>query len=152
MYDRACQTLAKQALEPEWESRFENNSYGFRPGRGQHDAIEAIFNIIAKKSKWVLDADVKGCFDHINHQALLSKLATYPAMRRAVKAWLEAGVMDGTESTPTTEGTPQGGPLSPLLANVALHGLEIHMAQAFTYTEGRPFLVRYADDVRHLTH
>ena len=146
MYDRACQTLAKQALEPEWEASFEASSYGFRPGRGQHDAIEAIFNVIKQKSKWVLDADVRGCFDHIDHQALLSKLGTYPAMRRAVKAWLEAGVMDGTESTPTTEGTPQGGPLSPLLANVALHGLEIRMAQAFKSSEGRPILIRYADD------
>ena len=146
MYDRACQALAKQALEPEWEARFENHSYGFRPGRGQHDAIEAIFTVIVKKSKWVLDADVRGCFDHSNHQALLSKLMTYPAMRRAIKAWLNAGVMDGTESTPTTEGTPQGGPLSPLLANVALHGLETRLAQAFTYTEGRPILIRYADD------
>lgn len=113
MYDRACQTRAKQALEPEWEAHCENNSYGFRPGRGQHDALEAIFNAIAKKSKWVLDADVKGCLDHISHQALLGKLTTYPAMRQAIKAWLKAGVMDGTESTPTTEGTPQGGPLSP---------------------------------------
>src|SRR6266436_9731684 len=92
--DRACQALAKQALvklalEPEWEAKFEPNSYGFRPGRSCHDAIAAIFVIIAHKAKYVLDADLKGEFDHINQEALLKKLNTYPAMRRATKAWLK---------------------------------------------------------------
>ena len=124
MYDRALQALVKLALEPEWEARFEPNSYGFRPGRSCHDAIEAIFNSIRYKAKYVLDADISKCFDQISHQALLQKLATFPKMRRNIKAWLEAGVMEGLELSATTKGTPQGGPLSPLLANVALHGLE----------------------------
>lgn len=85
MVDRAGQALAKAALEPQWEALFEANSYGFRPGRGAHDAIEAIFNAIRYKPKYVLDADIKGCFDNIDHQALLEKLHTYPAMRRLVK-------------------------------------------------------------------
>jgi RNA-directed DNA polymerase len=94
----------------------------------------------------VLDADVKGCFDHLAHQALLDKLATYPAMRRTIKGWLKAGVMEGVEFSPTEEGAPQGGVLSPLLANVALHGIEEAVQQAFTTREGKPSLIRYADD------
>ena len=146
MFDRACQALAKQALEPEWEARFEATSYGFRPGRSQHDAIGAIFLEIRYKAKYVLDADIKGCFDHLAHQALLDKLATYPAMRRTVKGWLKAGVMEGVEVSPTEEGAPQGGVLSPLLANVALYGMEEAVHQAFKVREGKPSLIRYADD------
>lgn len=144
--DRASQALAKLVLEPEWEAKFEANSYGFRPGRGCHDAIEAVFNEIRYKAKYVLDADIKGCFDHLAHQALMEKLATYPTMRRAITAWLKAGIMEGVEFSPTEEGAPQGGVLSPLLANVALHGLETRVRQAFTEKEGKPALIRYADD------
>jgi RNA-directed DNA polymerase len=111
-------------LEPEWEARFEPNSYGFRPGRSCHDAIRAIFCAVNKKSKYVLDADISKCFDRINHDALLKKLNTYPTLRRQIRAWLKAGVMDGNKLFPTDEGTPQGGVISPLLANVALHGIE----------------------------
>ena len=103
MFDRACQALAKQALEPQWEALFEANSYGFRPGRNAHDAIAAIFLTITHKSKYVLDADIKGCFDHIDHQALLGKLRTYPAIRRLVKGWLRAGVMEGLDFSPTQQ-------------------------------------------------
>src|SRR5215469_2393116 len=144
--DRAYQALVKQALEPEWEARFEANSYGFRPGRGCHDAIGAIFNEIHSKDKYVLDADIKGCFDHISHQALLSKLATYPALRQTIRAWLKAGVMEAGTFSPTEEGTPQGGVISPLLANIALHGMETAMQKAYTVKEGKPTLIRYADD------
>ena len=150
MYDRASQALAKLALEPEWEARFEENSYGFRPGRSCHDAIEAIFNSIRYKAKYVLDADISKCFDQISHQALLQKLATFPKMRRNIKAWLEAGVMEGLELSATTKGTPQGGPLSPLLANVALHGLEEAITTAYPPRKQReawtPTVIRYADD------
>ena len=111
--DRAAQALAKLGLEPEWEARFEPNSYGFRPGRACHDAIEAIFTSINHKPKYVLDADIAKCFDRINHQALLTKLHTFPAMRRAIRAWLKAGVMDGVTLFPTTDGTPQGGVSTP---------------------------------------
>ena len=113
MKDRASQALAKLALEPEWEACFEPNSYGFRPGRSCHDAIEAIFESIKQKGKCVLDADIKGCFDHISHTALLEKLATYPAMRRAIRAWLTAGIMEGQDLSPSHEGTPQGGVITP---------------------------------------
>ena len=152
MYDRASQALVKQAMEPQWEAKFEANSYGFRPGRSAHDAIGAIFNCIRTQSKLVLDADIKGCFDNINHQALLAKLATYPAIRRLIKGWLKAGVMEGLELTPTTAGTPQGGVISPLLANIALYGMEEAMTTAYlseTHRRSRryaPYLIRYADD------
>lgn len=143
LVDRAAQALAKMALEPEWEARFEANSYGFRPGRSAHDAIEAIFKAICQKAKYVLDADIAKCFDRINHEALLAKLQTFPTLRRAIRAWLEAGVMDGTELFPTTEGTPQGGVISPLLANIALHGLETAITSAYPNAH----IVRYADDL-----
>ncbi|MGB3760966.1 MAG: group II intron reverse transcriptase/maturase [Rivularia sp. (in: cyanobacteria)] len=122
--DRALQSLVKLVLEPEWEARFEPNSFGFRPGRSCHDAIEAIFCSIRLKTKYVLDADISKCFDRINHNKLLEKLNTFPALRRQIRDWLKAGVMDGKNLFPTEEGTPQGGSISPLLANIALHGLE----------------------------
>ena len=94
MYDRATQALVKAALEPEWEAKFEPNSYGFRPGRSCHDAIAQIFNAIKYKPKYVLDADIAKCFDKINHEALLNKINTFPTMRRLIKSWLKAGVVD----------------------------------------------------------
>jgi RNA-directed DNA polymerase len=124
MYDRALQALVKMVIEPEWEAKFEPNSYGFRPGRSCHDAIGAIFNAVRSKHKYVLDADISKCFDRINHDKLLEKLNTFPTLRRQIRAWLKAGVMDGKKLFPTNEGTPQGGVISPLLANIALHGLE----------------------------
>jgi len=124
MYDRALQGLIKLVLEPEWEARFEPNSYGFRPGRSCHDAIGQIFICIHYKPKFVLDADISKCFDNINHKKLLEKLNTFPTLRRQIRAWLKAGVMDGLELKPTYRGTPQGGTISPLLANIALHGME----------------------------
>lgn len=124
IHERALQTLVKMALEPEWEARFEPNSYGFRPGKSCHDAISAIHLSINKKPKYVLDADIAKCFDRINHKKLLEKINTFPTLRRQIRAWLKAGVMDGKELFPTFEGTPQGGTISPLLANIALHGME----------------------------
>ncbi|MEH2236258.1 group II intron reverse transcriptase/maturase [Nostoc sp.] len=124
MKDRALQALVKLALEPEWEARFEPNSYGFRPGRSCQDAIGAIFTAIGQKPKYVLDADIAKCFDRINQETLLRKLNTFPTICRQVRAWLKAGVIDGKQLFPTSEGTPQGGVISPLLANIALHGME----------------------------
>jgi RNA-directed DNA polymerase len=132
--NRAQQALAKMALEPEWEARFEPNSYGFRPGRSAHDAIEAVHQSIKYTQKFVLDADIAKCFERINHQALLEKLQTFSVMRRAVKTWLKAKIMDGDELFPSEEGTPQGGVISPLLANIALHGLETAITTAFPKT------------------
>ncbi|HLO47985.1 MAG TPA: group II intron reverse transcriptase/maturase [Kamptonema sp.] len=153
--DRALQALAKLALEPEWEAKFEPNSYGFRPGRSCHDAIEAIFGSIKAKSKYVLDADIAKCFDRIDHKALLSKIHTYPTMSRQIKGWLKAGYMDGNKLFPTDDGTPQGGVISPLLANIALHGMENRIKQYAETLKGNKSkvnnrlalsLIRYADD------
>ena len=147
--DRAKQMLVKLALEAEWEAVFESNSYGFRTGRGAHDAIEAIFISISKKAKYVLDADLKKCFDKINQKKLLDKLNTFPKLYRQIKAWLKSGmVMDGT-LFPTNEGTPQGGVASPLLALIALHGLEKAMRECINQGRGTQrelSVVFYADD------
>lgn len=97
--DRAKQALAALALEPHWEALFEPNSYGSRPGRSAHDAIEAIHSSINQKPKYVLDGDIRQCFDRINHEALLRKLGTYPKMERQIRAWLKAGVIDGKEES-----------------------------------------------------
>jgi RNA-directed DNA polymerase len=152
IHDRALQALVKIALEPEWEAKFEPNSYGFRPGRSTHDAIEAVFKGVKSKEKFILDADIAKCFDKINHYVLLKKLNTFPSLSRQIKAWLKSGVMDGKELFPTQEGTPQGGVISPLLANVALHGLETLITNKFKrLSTGQnkrtaAILVRYADD------
>jgi RNA-directed DNA polymerase len=124
MYDRALQGVIKAALEPEWEALFEASSYGFRPGRSCHDAIEHIRVAVQSKAKYVLDADISKCFDRINHVKLLQKIGHTGKVRQQIKAWLKSGVIDQGVFTATTDGTPQGGVISPLLANVALHGLE----------------------------
>jgi RNA-directed DNA polymerase len=148
MLERSKQALAKLALEPEWEAVFEPNSYGFRPGRSCQDAIEQIHNCIRCKPQYVLDADIKGCFDNINQAALLEKLHTFPLVRQAIRAWLKAGVLEGTVFTPTEAGTPQGGVISPLLANIALHGMEQAIIKGYPkgHRAEKPMLVRYADD------
>jgi RNA-directed DNA polymerase len=153
MEDRARQSLLKLALEPEWEAKFEPNSYGFRPGRSCHDAGRAIFDSIRYKSKYALDADIAKCFDRINHEVLLQKLNTTPTIARQVRAWLKSGMLDRGDWFPTEEGTPQGGVISPLLANIALHGLEKYIKQwAETWKGSKEknlksiSLIRYADD------
>jgi RNA-directed DNA polymerase len=151
--DRALQALVKLALEPEWEAKFEPNSYGFRPGRSCHDAIEAIFLNIRYKAKYVLDADIAKCFDRIDHKALLSKIHTYPTLSRLIKKWLKAGYCVDRNLFPTNDGTPQGGVISPLLANIALHGMEERVKQYAETLKGNKRdnrqalnLIRYADD------
>ncbi len=126
----------------------EGNSYGFRPGRGCHDAIKAIFNSIRYKPKWVLDADIAKCFNKIDHKALIKKLNTTSPIRKQIRAWLKAGVIDKGEWHATEAGTPQGGVISPLLANIALHGLEEAVKElARTQKEKQKLtVVRYADD------
>ena len=93
MRERAMQALARLALEPEWEAKFEPNSYGFRPGRSAHDAIEAIFNHIRLKPKYVLDTDIEKCFDKIDRNALLEKLDAIQPIQRLVRGWLKAGFL-----------------------------------------------------------
>ena len=159
--DRALQAAVLNALEPEWEARFEPRSYGFRPGRGCHDAIEAIFTVAKgrnAKRLWVLDADLAAAFDRIDHDRLLAGLGGFPA-RELVRQWLKAGVIDRGRFAPTEAGTPQGGVISPLLLNVALHGME--HAAGVRYRTGAhlgktamdaPVLIRYADDFVVLCH
>lgn len=171
--DRAKQALCKLALEPEWESRFEANSYGFRPGRSCQDAMEAIFSSLRKKpndkkfQKYVLDADISKCFDQIDHTYILNKLDTLPEVEAQVKAWLKAGILEELSIDRSLEdiienqkGTPQGGIISPLLSNIALHGMEDHMkkwicskpsfAKTNKYSNEAKrkslALIRYADD------
>lgn len=164
--DRAKQALVLMALEPEWEAKFEPNSYGFRPGRNCHDAVVAIFGHLKlgrnnpRFRKYILDADIKGCFDNINHQYLLEKLETRPEIETQVKAWLKAGILtELTKSEPVpsnTLGTPQGGIISPFLANVALHGMENFLKDWVTSfpikgvakrdLKRRLGVIRYADD------
>lgn len=160
--DRCLQALTLNALEPEWEARFEPRSYGFRPGRGCHDAIVAIHNTASGKNAkrlWVLDADLKAAFDRIDHNHLLASVGTFPG-RGMIAAWLKAGVIEKGRFTPTVEGTPQGGVISPTLMNIALHGMEkaagvrYHTLGNDTAIVARdsPVLVRYADDLLALCH
>lgn len=123
--DRCLQAIVKNALEPAWEAQFEGISYGFRPGRSAHDAMGKIYNIARpnKSKKWVVDADIKGCFDNIDHEFLMKTIGNFPA-RKLIHHWLKAGYVDKGVFHQTDAGTPQGGIISPLLANIALHGME----------------------------
>jgi RNA-directed DNA polymerase len=112
MHERGTQALAKMALEPEWEAKFEPNSFGFRAGRSCQDAIRHIYNVINLQPRYVLDADIASCFDKIDQAALLEKMATSPFFARPIRQWLKAGVVDQETFMPTQEGTPQGGVLT----------------------------------------
>ena len=154
--DRCHQARVKNALEPEWEARSEPRSYGFRPGRGCHDAIESLFSILHGKAKrvWIVDADLAAAFDKISHEHLLASLGSFPA-RDMIAGWLKAGIFEaGKGFAPTPEGTPQGGVISPLLLNIALHGLEEAAGVRYrtgvtagAVRAGSPALTRYADDL-----
>lgn len=149
--DRALQAMVKNALEPHWEAQFEAFSYGFRPGRSQHDALQCIYSLARATGdkRWVVDADIKGAFDNIDHSYLLKTIGNFPG-RQQIKGWLRAGVMEEGRFRESLTGTPQGGVISPLLANIALHG----MAEALDVRKDRRALgrtinrgiVRYADD------
>jgi RNA-directed DNA polymerase len=156
--DRCHQARAVNALEPEWEARFEPRSYGFRPGRGCHDAIQAIYELVKgrrPKRLWALDADLAQAFDKLAHDHILAMLGTFPA-RGMVKQWLKAGVVEQGRLHRTEDGAPQGGVVSPVLLNVALHGME-EVAGARYHPTGWvtadcPVLVKYADDFVVLCH
>jgi RNA-directed DNA polymerase len=160
--DRAHQARVANALEPEWEARFEPKSYGFRSGRGCHDAIAAIYQVAKgpnPRRQWVLDADLAGAFDRIAHDHILAMLGTFPA-RAMIRAWLKAGVVENDRLAPTEEGTPQGGVVSPVLLNIALHGMETAAGvryrtigpNAVRALPDSPVLIRYADDFVTLCH
>jgi len=120
--DRALQASVKLAIEPDYEALFESCSYGFRPAMGTHDAIDKIAANLLTKQKWVLDADIKGCFDNIDHKFLLKQIDAH--WRPIVRQWLKAGYLYEKETHATEMGTPQGGAISPLLANIVLDKME----------------------------
>ncbi len=164
LIDRAIQAMVANALAPEWEARFEPDVYGFRPGRGCHDVIEAIYLSCAGTTRyrmWVLDADLRAAFDNISHDHLLSMLDGFPA-KGHIGAWLKAGIMEQGEYLPTEAGASQGSPVSPLLLNIALHGMEDaagvtrhapHKVEiGDRVVKGAPVLIRYADDLVALCH
>jgi RNA-directed DNA polymerase len=149
--DRCVQAMVKNALEPFWEARFKGSSYGFRPGRGGHDAIEKVFRLARPNTTrpWVLDADIEGAFNNIGHTALVQSIGNFPA-RELIKQWLKAGYGEDAMRHPTDTGVPQGGVISPLLLNVALHGMEHALGTSYTpkgVLRGTYALVRYADDL-----
>jgi RNA-directed DNA polymerase len=158
-HDRALHALVTLALEPAWEARFEPNSDGFRPGRAVHEAIGAMASARAKHPQSVWDAESAKGFDRIDPAALLDTLKTFPTLTRGVKAWLTAGVLAHGVFTATERGTPQGGVLSPWLANIALHGREASLRTRFPartrrnpappgrQLHGQPQGIRYADDL-----
>jgi RNA-directed DNA polymerase len=154
--DRCHQARVVSALEPEWEARFEPRSYGFRPGRGCHDAIQAVYEVVKGRSPkrlWALDADLAQAFDTLAHDHILAMLGTFPA-KGMIRQWLKAGVVEQGRLHRTEDGVPQGGVVSPLLLNVALHGME--QAAGVRYeksglrgariAKGCPATIRYADD------
>lgn len=148
--DRCLQAIVKNALEPCWEAQFEGISYGFRPGRCTHDAIGKIYLSVRPngKKKWVVDADIKGCFDNINHDKLTETIGNFPG-RKLIKLWLKAGYVQNNVFHKQETGTPQGGILSPLLANIALHGMEKALGIKYNHkgeSIGKRILIRYADD------
>lgn len=160
MTDRAIQAMVKNALEPYWEAKFEDSSYGFRPGRCCQDATERIHAVLNKgKRSWILDADIAGAFDNICHAKLLESIGNFPE-RELIRKWLEMGYLEKGVIHETTAGVPQGGVISPVLLNIALHGMEQALGIRYRkVSEGNiavdshcPALVRYADDFVVLCH
>ena len=158
--DRVLQMIVKMAIEPEWEAKFEPNSYGFRPGRRCQDAIKQIWETMKYRpnkvtSEWVLDADISGCFDNIEHTQLLKRIPTFTNI---IRGWLKAGIFELDMINESKAGTPQGGIISPLLANIALDGMERLFGcednngnyltpSARTGKNKGISLIRYADDL-----
>lgn len=153
MTDRAMQTLYKFSLEPIAETYADPNSYGFRIGRSTHDAIEQCFTDLnkGKSPEWILEGDIKGCFDHISHEWLLENI---PMDTQILEKWLKCGYVETRKLFPTDEGAPQGGTISPTLMNMALDGLERLLQERLPTRQkvnGRTHFnklnfVRYADD------
>ena len=141
--DRVAQEVLRRLLNPIFEAKFHDHSYGFRPERSCHQAVQQVLEYRRQGHRWVLDADISGCFDHLSHAAIMRELSKEVAdgnILCLVEKFLRAGVMEAGKVQPTNKGTPQGGVASPLLANIALHVLD-----RFLHDKGLRF-VRYADD------
>ena len=141
--DRFIQQAVLQVLQPQFDPTFSNHSYGFRPGRSAHQAVAAAQGHLASGYRWVVDLDLEKFFDRVNHDLLMGCLARRVPDARVLKltrAFLNAGVLENGLVSATEEGTPQGGPLSPLLSNIVLHALDCELER-----RGHRF-VRYADD------
>jgi RNA-directed DNA polymerase len=153
MKDRSMQALYLLALAPIAETTADLNSYGFRPERSTADALQQCFNVLSRKCspQWVLEGDIKGCFDHINHEWMLQNV---PTDKTVLQKWLKAGYIENRTLFSTEAGTPQGGIISPTLANMTLDGLEKLLSEHFPrgkWKDGKPWrpkvnMVRYADD------
>ena len=141
--DRVMQMVVKNAMEPRFEAEFEAQSYGFRPGRCCQDAIEEVYvalnNGAVGHHHYILDADIQGAFDHISQAFILRRIGSMPG-RELIRQWLKAGYWEQGTLHHTTEGTPQGGVISPLLANIALDGLAKQLGKGYR-------MARYADDI-----
>jgi RNA-directed DNA polymerase len=141
--DRFIQQAVMQVLQRSWDCTFSAHSYGFRPGRSAHQAVAKAQQYIAEGYGWVVDLDLEKFFDRVNHDKLMARLArriSDKRMLKLIRAFLRAGVLEGGLVSPIDEGTPQGGPLSPLLSNIVLDELDRELEQ-----RGHRF-VRYADD------
>jgi RNA-directed DNA polymerase len=144
MIDRAMQALDALALAPIAETTADRNSYGFREGRSCADATAAVFNALSKPNSatWVLEGDIEGCYDNISHQWMVANI---PMDREILRKWLEAGYVEKGHLYPTHKGTPQGGIISPVLANMTLDGME-HAVLRAVPRRSRVNFIRYADD------
>ena len=156
--DRVHQARVVNALEPEWEARFDRRSFGFRPGRGCQDAIQAVFEVAKGKSPkrpWVLDADLASAFDLIAHDHIQTMIGAFPA-RGMIRQWLKAGVVEQGRLHRTEDGVPQGGVVSPVLLNIALNGMEqavgVRYLSSGSIRTDSPTVIRYADDLVALCH
>jgi RNA-directed DNA polymerase len=150
IFDRCLQAKVKNALEPFWEARFEGCSYGFRPGRSCHDALQKVYGLArpATRRPWVVRLDIRGAFDNLAHPYLLNALGPCPG-KGLLTQWLKAGYVEQGIVHDTLTGVPQGGVISPVLLNVALHGMELALGVQHRKrgeTVGARAVVRYADD------
>ncbi|MEE0084687.1 MAG: reverse transcriptase domain-containing protein, partial [Paludibacteraceae bacterium] len=155
--DRVFQMVCKIALEPIWEHHFEATSYGFRPCRGASDAIAKIHSHVRGFNRpWIFEGDFKSCFDTLDHDYITEQVRYFPASK-TISRWLKAGYLDDNVFHKSDSGTPQGGIISPLLANIALHGMEEALDikynrirrkdGSYTYSNVSKYvMVRYADD------
>ncbi|MCB9601185.1 MAG: group II intron reverse transcriptase/maturase [Sandaracinus sp.] len=150
--DKVLQRAVAMVLEAVYEPEFHSGSYGFRPGRSAHDALEALWQGgMSIGGGWMLEVDIQSFFDTLDHGVLrrfLDERVIDGVLRRAIDKWLKAGVLEGGEVTHPEEGTPQGGVISPILANIYLHGVldQWFESEVKPRLRGRAFLIRYADD------